>query len=119
MITLDTLKTTIQNTKNSKKDMVFYADHYAVHIDFTQHCYMYVVIENLSTYTKTDRIRCLKNYIQRNTQALAYMHSSLAYSKNQEVIVQYLLLNQVSIDLIMQAINFLLQHADILSNLHY
>ncbi len=126
MLTLDSLQTIVQKHLQAQKKMTFCADHYTVHIDFKSthtasnfYAKIYIVLENLATYTKTDKIRSLQNYVKRNTQALAYMHSSLAYSKNHEVIVQYFLFNKTHIDRIMLVINFLLQHADILTQSEY
>lgn len=116
MITLLELEKILQNHKNKKSYFEFQADNYKVCIDFKDKIYLHTVIENLGNYLHKDKIQKLKYYITNNSNVLGYVYSTLAYNKNNDVIVQRWLNNSISLKETTTAIDDLLRHADILTN---
>jgi hypothetical protein len=119
MLTLQQLGENLQQKQKHKEDFVFNADHYSVRISFKEQIYIQVVLESFSNYSKQERNLRLLYYIQQNTSVLGYMSSTLAYTKSSDVIVQQYLDKYSSINYIMHTIDYLLQHADILTNSKY
>lgn len=119
MLTIRELGEQIQDKKKQAGDFRFYADKYTVNIKFTDNTYIYVALENLTNYNRTDRISRLMHYVRQNTNALGYMYSTLAYNNNNDVIVQQWLDKNTSVESLLHAIDYLLVHADMLTNTHY
>ncbi|MET0464165.1 MAG: hypothetical protein ABW007_13465 [Chitinophagaceae bacterium] len=121
MITIQQLAQFLEDKQKHKALFIFYADKYKLHINFTipHTISIYTIIENLTNYNPTDRIARLKYYVQQNTQVLGYMYSTLAYNKDNNVVIQQWLDKTNSIDKILHAIDEMLIHADILTNTHY
>lgn len=120
MITVDYLGEKIKEHQKHKKEFKFYADHYMVSIKFINKIYISTSLENLSAYSSIeDKNQRLIHYIKQNTYAIGYVHSSLAYNKNSEVIVQQWLEYNTNIEQILTHIDYLLRHADLLTNKHY
>ena len=119
MITIQQLGEQIQEKQKLAGEFRFYADRYVINIKFTDKTYIYVALESLTNYNRTDKIARLLHYVRQNTNALGYMYSTLAYNKNNDVIVQQWLDRNTSIDKLLHAIDYLLQHADMLTNTHY
>lgn len=118
-LTLNQLKNIIEDKYKQKQNFVFSADDYTVNIKFQENIYIYVVIESLNNYSSHQRNAILLKYVQQNTQILGYMQSTLSYTKSSEVIVQQYLNKYSDINCIIHAIDYLLQHADILINKQY
>jgi hypothetical protein len=116
MITLMELERLLQTHKNNKSYFEFKADTYKVCIDFKDKIYIHTIVENLGNYLHKDKIQRLNYYITNNTKALGYIYSTLAYNKNNDVIVQRWLNNSIDLKQTTKAIEDLLQHADILTN---
>lgn len=116
MITLLELEKILQDHKHKKSYFEFKADNYKVCIDFKDKIHLHTVIENLNDYLHKDKIQRLTYYIKNNSNALGYIYSTLAYNKNNDVIVQRWLNNSSSLKKTVAAIDDLLQHADILTN---
>lgn len=116
MITLSNLENLIHQSKLNKTTYKFQADAYVIEIDYLDKIYIIANIENLENYTQKDRNHKLNQYIQRNSNAIGYIYSTLAYSKNHNVIVQRWLSISSNINQTMQALKDILQHADILTN---
>ncbi len=129
MITLNQLREILEykqqqaqiqkNNSNSVERFIFNADHYIVNIEFKDKIYIYVNIENLNNYNRLDKNARLLHYVQQNNDVIGYMSSTLAYAKTNDVIVQQYLDMHSSIDVTIHAIDYLLQHADILTNSKY
>jgi hypothetical protein len=115
MITLLELETILQTHKNNKSYLEFWADSYKVCIDFKDKIHLLTVIENLNQYLHKDKLQRLNYYIKNNSNALGYIYSTLAYTKNDDVIVQRWLNHNLTLKQTVAAIDDLLQHADILT----
>jgi hypothetical protein len=119
MLTLQQLGETLQERHKHKQDFMFNADQYSVSVKFKEQIYIQVVLESLSNYPRQERNVRLLHYVQQNTNVLGYMLSTLAYTKNSDVVIQQYLDRYSSIDYILHSIDYLLQHADILTNSKY
>ncbi len=119
MLTLQQLGETLQEKQKHKQDFMFNADHYSVSVKFKEQIYIHVVIESLNNYSRSERNVRLLHYVQQNTNILGYMSSTLAYTKNSDVVIQQYLDRYSSIDYILHVIDYLLQHADILTSSKY
>jgi len=116
MITLSQLEKLITQSKVNKTAFKFQADAYIVEIEYSDKIYINASIDNLEQYTQKDKNHKLNQYIQRNSNAIGYIYSTLAYNKNHNVIVQRWLSGNSNINQTMQALTDILQHADILTN---
>jgi len=119
MLTLQQLGEIIQQKQKHKLEFMFNADHYQINIKFKEQIYIYVILENLSLYTKQQRNLRLLHYVEKNTGVLGYMHSTLAYFKTYDVVVQNYLDKYSSLNHILISIDYILQHADILTDSKY
>lgn len=119
MLTLQQLGALLQEKQKHKQDFMFNADHYSVSVKFKEQIYIHVVLASLSNYPRQERNVCLLHYVQQNTNVLGYMSSTLAYTKNSDVVIQQYLDKYSSLDYIIHVIDYLLQHADILTNSKY
>lgn len=115
MITLSQLEKNISDAQKSKKDYGFQADKYIVRVEFSDKTYLSIILEELRSLIPRDKNQRLNYYITKNANAIGYIYSTLAYNKQQEIIVQRWLDNNINISQILSAINDLLQHADILT----
>jgi len=116
MITILEFEKMLQTHKINKSYFEFQADSYKVCIDFKDKIHLHTVIENLETYLHKDKIQRLTYYIKNNSNAVGYIYSTLAYNKNNNVIVQRWVNNSIGLKDTINAIDDLLQHADILTN---
>jgi len=127
MITLIQLKQILQHKQsqtqtqknNCIEKFIFNADHYIVNVEFKDKIYIYVSIDNLNAYNRLDKNIRLLHYAQQNTDVIGYISSTLAYTKTNDVIVQQYLDKNSDIDAAVHAIDYLLRHADILTNSKY
>jgi CHAD domain-containing protein len=119
MITLEQLTISIQNNHKARIDHIFFADDYEVKIRYSDKLHISVVLEALANYTKDDKSQRLHHYIRLNSKVLGYTSSSLAYNKNNEVLVQRWVDKFTSIADILGSIEDLLFHADILTQAQY
>lgn len=119
MLTLQQLGEILQQKQKHKEDFMFKADHYSVNVRFKDQIYIHIVLESLSLYPRQERNSRLLNYVHQNTGILGYMSSTLAYTKSSDVVVQQYLDRYSSVDYILHAIDYLLQHADILTYSKY
>jgi hypothetical protein len=119
MLTLQQLGEILQEKQKHKQDFMFNADHYSVSVKFKEQIYIHVVLESLSNYPRQERNARLLHYVQQNTNVLGYMSSTLAYTKNSDVVIQQYLDRYSSMEYILHVIDYLLQHADILTNSQY
>jgi hypothetical protein len=119
MLTLQQLGESLTEKHKSRIDFMFYADHYQVIIKYSDKMHISIVLESLMNYNKDDKIQRLLHYVRQNTTVLGYMRSSLAYNKNNDVIVQKWLDKFISVKDILYAIEYLLIHADILTQARY
>ena len=93
MLTLQQLGETLRQKQKHKEDFMFRADHYNVSVRFKEQIYIYIILESLSIYPRSERNLRLLHYVQQNTNILGYMSSTLAYTKSSDVIVQQYLDN--------------------------
>jgi hypothetical protein len=121
MITMQELGEKIQKKQQLKSEFNFNADKYKINIKFNDkdYVYIYVVIENLTSYGRIDKIARLTHYVRLNTNVLGYVCSTLAYTKNSDVIVHQWLNKNITTQSLLLAIDYLLQHADVLTDTHY
>lgn len=119
MLTLQKLGEILQQKQKHNENFMFKADHYSVSVIFKEQIYINIVLESLSAFARQERNLRLMYYVRQNTKVLGYMSSTLAYTKSNEVIVQQYLNKHSNIDNILHSIDYLLQHADILTNSQY
>jgi hypothetical protein len=119
MITLEQLTTIIKTNHKARLDHVFFADEYQIKIGYSDKLHISVVLEALANYTKDDKSKRLHHYARLNSAVLGYAASSLAYNKNNEVLVQRWVDKFTSIADILGVIDNLLFHADALTQAQY